>query len=269
MIFQGAFLCFPATSLSTKASSWRDVSSYQEHEQGGHNSKGAGNYTDIPSFVDSTNAHYWLMPSSLAQLEPGLLPGLICHRLQSMVPESQLSFGSLASLCTRQPELNCPNILSYSYRWSSPTPPWKSLLPQTIILFFLKGPISGWAVSAKYLALSCFMIFTVRARRALCQRKQPSHFKDETLKPAISCFVQGHGEQRGRELHLGSWLLQHCLQLHPILVLIHVKTQPKPQQILFTFRVVGFYCYFTAREKDIFLQGKHDCKVDLLPHFGY
>lgn len=79
---------------------------------------------------------------------------------------------------------------------------------------FLKGPISGWAVSAKYLALSCFILFPARARRALCQRKQPSHFKDETQSPAISCLVQGHGEQRGRELHLGSWLLQHRLRLH-------------------------------------------------------
>lgn len=90
-----------------------------------------------------------------------------------MVPESQPSFGTLASLCTRQQELNCPNILSYFYRWSSPTPPWKSLLSQTIILFFLKGPISGWAVSTKYLALSCFIFFPARARKALCRESNP------------------------------------------------------------------------------------------------
>ena len=40
----GVLLCFPATSLSSKAFSWGDVSSYQEHEQGGHNSEEAGKY---------------------------------------------------------------------------------------------------------------------------------------------------------------------------------------------------------------------------------
>lgn len=38
---------------------------------------------------------------------------------------------------------------------------------------FLKGPISGWAVSAKYLALSCFIRFPARARRALCRENNP------------------------------------------------------------------------------------------------
>lgn len=164
-----------------------------------------------------------------------------------MVPENQPSFETLASLCTRQQELYCPNILSYSYRRSSPIPLWKSLLPQTIILFFLKAPFLGEQFQQKYLELSCFMIFTVRARRALCQRKQPSHLKMKRWSP---CLFQGHREEPGRELHLGSWLLQRCLQLHQSWFWYMQKHNRNLSKF---FLPLGgrffFYCYFTARGK--------------------
>lgn len=165
-----------------------------------------------------------------------------------MVPESQPSFGSLASLCTRQQELNCPNILSYSYRWSSPTPPW-AFYPKRSFNFSSKAPFLDEQFQQNLLCYHVSWSSLLELEGPFARESNPLILKMKCWSPAISFFVQGHGEQHGRELHLGCWLLQRCLQLHPILVLIHAKTQPRPQQILFTFRVVVFYCYFTARGK--------------------
>lgn len=175
------------------------------------------------------------MPSSLAQLELGVLPGLICHKTTVHGPGEPTVLWDLGFFMykTTGTQLSQHIVIFLSVKFPYSTMKEPSIPNYHFI--FLKSPISGWAVSAKYLALSYFIVFPPRARRAHCQGKQPSHFKDEMRSPAI---LSRSRSQRAAWQRAAPGLLAPAAlsPVTPILVLIHAKTQPKPQQILFTFR---------------------------------
>lgn len=155
------------------------------------------------------------MPSSLAQLEPGSLPGLMpwttVHGPGEPVILWDLGFSVYSTTGTQLSQhVVIFKVAKFPYSaMKAPSTPNSNF-------YLFKRPHSWVSNFSKISSLS-------ELEGPFARESSLLILKMKNWSPAISCLVQGHREQHGGELHLGSQLLQHRLQLHPSLVLIHAK----------------------------------------------